>query len=228
MAFPRCALLLLALAALHGAAALKLFGHDMTIHRTPSSDEKCTKGPCDVTSREQMVPRAMGDEAQILAPWAQLSMLAPFMQQMQQQMQEAMSSSRAMAPAISVARTAVDVRETPDAFEFVADVPGIGANKTGVSVSVSDDNTLTISGERRFEAAADDEQPKAGTTEAAVHHRVERSFGKFVRSFQLPRNADGDKVSATVTSGVLTVRVPKKEVPPEQTRGSIPIEWKDL
>lgn len=222
MAFPRCALLLLALAALHGAAALKLFGHDMTIRRSPS-DEKCSgaKGPCDVTSREQMVPRAMGDDAQMfdLAPWAQLSMIAPFMKQMQQQMQEAMSSSRAMAPALSIARTAVDVRETPDAFEFVADVPGVNKSD-GVNVVVSDDNTLTISGERRFEAAADEGDD--------VHHRVERSFGKFVRSFQLPRNADSDKVSATVTSGVLTVRVPKKEMPAEQARGSIPIEWKDL
>jgi HSP20 family protein len=225
MAFPRCALLLLALVALRGAAALKLFGHDFG--SAPQSDERCTQGPCDVTSRQQMVPRTTGDEAQLfdLSPWSQLRVLAPFMQQMQEVMS---ASSRAMAPAMSIARTAVDVRETPDAFEFVADVPGI-ANKSDVSVAVSDDNTLTISGERRFETASDEgDEPKAGTPEASVHHRVERSYGRFVRSFQLPRNADGDKVTATVASGVLTVRVPKKEMPAEQTRGSIHVQWKDL
>ena len=183
-----------------------------------------------MTSRQQLAPRAVGDDLQLplaafeLSPWAQLRAFAPLMSQLE----EAMRSSRAMAPALSVARTAVDVRETPDSFEFVADVPGI-ANKSDVQVVVTDDNTLTISGERRFETAADagevEQTQKAGSP---VHHRVERSYGRFIRSFQLPRNADGDKVSASVTAGVLTVRVPKKEVAEQTTRGQIPVEFKDL
>jgi len=184
-----------------------------------------------VTS-QQTVPRTVGDDSQrsdwpvaALSPWSQMSpllALAPFMRQLE----EAMSSSRAMAPALSIARTAVDVRETPEEFVFVADVPGI-ANKSGVNVVVQD-NVLTISGERRFETASDEDEPKAGE-DKPVHHRVERSFGRFVRSFQLPRHADGDKVKATVASGVLTVRVPKKEVPPhEQMGGQVPIDWKEL
>ena len=183
-----------------------------------------------MTSRQQLAPRSVGEDAQYplatfdLSPWAQLRAFAPLMSQLE----EAMRSSRAMAPALSVARTAVDVRETPDAFEFVADVPGI-ANKSDVQVLVNDDNTLTISGERRFETTAEaGEEQKAGSPESPVHHRVERSYGRFIRSFQLPRNADGDKVSASVTAGVLTVRVPKKEVAEETTRGQIPVEWKDL
>ncbi len=52
------------------------------------------------------------------SPFAQMRMLAP----LARQMDELMSSTRALAPAISVARTAVDVRETLEAFEFIADV----------------------------------------------------------------------------------------------------------
>ena len=183
-----------------------------------------------MTSRQQLAPRSVDDDPQFpmaafdLSPWAQLRAFAPLMSQVEKELR----SSRAMAPALSVARTAVDVRETPEAFEFVADVPGI-ANKSGVQVVVTDDNTLTISGERRFETAADagevEQTQKAGSP---VHHRVERSYGRFIRSFQLPRNADGDKVSASVTAGVLTVRVPKKEVAEQTTRGQIPVEFKDL
>ena len=183
-----------------------------------------------MTSRQQLAPRSVDDDPQFpmaafdLSPWAQLRAFAPLMSQVEKELR----SSRAMAPALSVARTAVDVLETPEAFEFVADVPGI-ANKSGVQVVVTDDNTLTISGERRFETAADagevEQTQKAGSP---VHHRVERSYGRFIRSFQLPRNADGDKVSASVTAGVLTVRVPKKEVAEQTTRGQIPVEFKDL
>ncbi len=118
-------------------------------------------------------------------------------------------------------------------------MPGLA--KEDIKVVVSDDNVLTISGERRLvvdEGAA--EPTKEGAAESGkdvtaaagkppVHHRIERSFGRFVRSFQLPRNADADKVSAQVISGVLTVRAPKKELAPEvQARGRVPIAWKDL
>ncbi len=134
-----------------------------------------------------------------------------------------------------------------------AQVPGL--TRDDVKVVVSDDNVLTISGERRLvvdeelpaeapkakegeadkaKAGAVAEKEKAGPVSAAAgkapyHHRVERSYGRFVRSFALPRNADADKVSATVSSGVLTVRVPKKEVSPEQAaRGQVPVDWKEV
>jgi HSP20 family protein len=42
---------------------------------------------------------------------------------------------------------------------------------------------------------------------------VERSFGSFRRSFQLPANVQDDKIEATLTNGVLRLRVPKMEQP---------------
>ena len=115
-------------------------------------------------------------------------------------------------------------------------MPGLAQDD--VHVAVSDDNVLTISGERRLEveeepaAGKEGKEAKEGTkAEAAgpVHHRVERSFGRFVRSFRLPRHADADKIKARVAKGVLTVAVPKKPLPPggQEPRGRIPVEWKE-
>ena len=60
---------------------------------------------------------------------------------------------------------------------------------------------LTIAGERKFEK---EEKGKK-------YHRVERSYGSFVRSFTLPEDADGTKVSAEYKDGVLRVHLPKSE-----------------
>eukprot|EP00271_Cylindrocystis_brebissonii_P010944 TRINITY_DN27482_c0_g1_i1.p2 TRINITY_DN27482_c0_g1~~TRINITY_DN27482_c0_g1_i1.p2 ORF type:complete len:144 (+),score=34.93 TRINITY_DN27482_c0_g1_i1:311-742(+) len=102
----------------------------------------------------------------------------------------------------AVANTAVDVKETPEAFQFVADLPGLQRDQ--VKVQIEEGNTLSISGERRREE-------KASTD---TYHRVERTTGKFMRRFRLPANADVKKVTAACQNGVLTVQVPK--IPPQK------------
>ena len=98
----------------------------------------------------------------------------------------------------AVANTAVDVKETPQAYEFVADLPGL--KREEVKVQVEAGNVLTISGERTRE-----EKKQSDT-----YHRVERSTGKFLRRFSLPENADVEKIVAKCENGVLAVNVPKK------------------
>jgi len=93
---------------------------------------------------------------------------------------------------------AVDIRETDEALLVEAELPGI--DKKDVSVEVKD-GVLTISGERKFEKDVKEENV----------HRIERSYGRFVRSFSLPTNVDTDKVEASMRDGVLHVRLPKKE-----------------
>ncbi len=93
---------------------------------------------------------------------------------------------------------AVDIRETDEALLVEAELPGI--DKKDVNVEVKD-GVLTISGERKFEKDVKEENV----------HRIERSYGRFVRSFSLPTNVDTDKVEASMKDGVLHVRLPKKE-----------------
>jgi HSP20 family protein len=64
-----------------------------------------------------------------------------------------------------------------------------------------DNNTLTISGEKKMDAELKEENC----------HRVERAYGTFTRSFSLPPTVDGATVSADYKAGVLTIRLPMRE-----------------
>ncbi|GBG89194.1 hypothetical protein CBR_g48902 [Chara braunii] len=105
----------------------------------------------------------------------------------------------------AMANTAVDVKETPTAYQFVADLPGLSREE--VKVQLENGNTLVISGERHRET-------KTGEASGDKYHRIERSTGKFMRRFTLPDNAELDKIGAQCKDGVLTVTVPK--MPPKE------------
>jgi len=93
---------------------------------------------------------------------------------------------------------AVDVEETPDAYVFRADLPGIAAKDVKVTVH---GDTLTLRGERKRE-----EKKSEGSL-----HRVERAYGGFERSFTLGLPVRADQVKASYKDGVLEVQVPKAE-----------------
>ena len=93
---------------------------------------------------------------------------------------------------------AVDIHEEEEAYVITADLPGL--KKDDVQITL-EDHTLTVSGERTFGGSVDKDSYKS----------LERGYGKFSRSFSLPRHADSTKVEAQFTDGVLTVRVPKSE-----------------
>jgi HSP20 family protein len=92
----------------------------------------------------------------------------------------------------------VDIAETAEAFEIKAELPDV--KKEDVKVSV-EDGELRISGERKQEK---EEKGKK-------FHRVERSYGSFMRSFTLPENVDDSKLTAEYKDGLLNVRLPKTE-----------------
>ena len=70
--------------------------------------------------------------------------------------------------------------------------------KEDVKVTV-DQGVLTITGERKFEKEEKDKK----------YHRVERSYGSFVRSFTVPDDSDPEKVSAEFRDGILKVHLAK-------------------
>lgn len=90
----------------------------------------------------------------------------------------------------------VDIMEDEKEYLIKAELPDM--KKEDVRLTVEDD-VLAISGERTFE------KEEKGKT----YHRVERAFGSFVRSFSLPEDADGSKVTAEFNDGLLRVHLPK-------------------
>ncbi|MFL5897026.1 MAG: Hsp20/alpha crystallin family protein [Solirubrobacterales bacterium] len=92
----------------------------------------------------------------------------------------------------------MDLVETEDSLVLRADLPGM--DREDISIEVKD-GVLTVSGERR----AQHEEKREG------YHRVERSFGRFSRSLELPKGIDPASVGASFEKGVLEVRMPKPE-----------------
>ncbi len=92
----------------------------------------------------------------------------------------------------------VDIFETEDALKLRADLPDVKLEDIDVRV---ENQTLTITGNRKFER---DESVKG-------YHRLERSYGEFVRSFAIPSSVDAEKVAADYKDGVLSITLPKKE-----------------
>jgi len=97
-----------------------------------------------------------------------------------------------------------DVKETADAYVFIADMPGIRKEDLDIQLA---GNRLSISGKRESESSGE---------EGRVYSQ-ERSFGTFSRSFSLPEEVESGKVAAELRDGVLHLMVPKSpEVRPQK------------
>jgi HSP20 family protein len=92
----------------------------------------------------------------------------------------------------------VDIYETGNNLVIKAELPGIDPKDVDVRV---ENGTLTISGERKSE-----KDVKEGN-----YHRVERSYGSFVRSFNLPPTVSSENVTAEYKDGILTLNLAKRE-----------------
>ena len=101
---------------------------------------------------------------------------------------------------------ALDVYETKDDIVLNFELPGV--REKDVTLSITGD-LLTLKGERAFDRDVKDES----------YRQVERVFGKFERSVQLPMAVQPEKVRATYRDGMLEVRLPKaEEVKPREIK----------
>ncbi len=112
----------------------------------------------------------------------------------------------------------VDIVERKDRIVLTAELPGFTEDQIHLRF---EDGVLTLDGDRRFEKEADE----------ASYHCVERSYGRFSRSFRLPANVDDEAISATFLNGLLVVELPKREeAAPKSIRiraaGAAPIDVK--
>jgi HSP20 family protein len=99
----------------------------------------------------------------------------------------------------------VDVTESEKEIEITAELPGLEEKDVQINVS---DGLLTIKGEKKSEKEEKDKNKN--------YRLVERSYGSFSRTLELPAGVDPDAIKATIDKGVLTVIVPKPA--PAETR----------
>lgn len=90
----------------------------------------------------------------------------------------------------------MDVFEDEENFTLTAELPGLCEKDIHITM---ESNTLSIEGERKEEKE----------TKSGQFHKLERKFGSFCRSFQLPTNIKEDKISAHYEDGILKVDIPK-------------------
>ncbi len=93
---------------------------------------------------------------------------------------------------------ALDVAETKNQIIVKAEVPGMEPKDIDISLS---GGMLTIKGEKKQEREEKEED----------YHVIERSYGSFTRSVQLPKEVQSDKITASYKNGVLKITLPKSE-----------------
>ena len=104
---------------------------------------------------------------------------------------------------------AVDVYEDEHNVTLKIEVPGIDEKDIDVRI---ENNTLTVHGERKIEKEEKEEN----------YRRVERQYGSFTRTFNLPPTVDAEKVQADYDKGVLKITLPKKaEAKPKQIKVNV-------
>src|SRR6266540_1005495 len=92
----------------------------------------------------------------------------------------------------------VDIVEEKDRILMTAELPGFKENEIEIQM---EGGVLTLRGERKSEVE------KEGRT----FHRMERSYGQFVRSFTLPNNVERERIQANFANGLLHIELPKRE-----------------
>src|ERR1700733_3461942 len=104
---------------------------------------------------------------------------------------------------------AVDIYETENELVVKAELPDFQDKDIDVRIT---NNTLTIRGERKFEAGVKEEN----------YLRIERAYGSFMRSFSLPNTVNSENIRADYRNGILTLHMAKREESkPKQIKVSV-------
>ena len=91
-----------------------------------------------------------------------------------------------------------DIYETDHEIVVKAELPEV--KKENINVNL-EGRTLEITGERKFGKEINKEN----------FHRIERGYGQFLRTFELPTTVDLNKITAEFKEGILFVTLPKTE-----------------
>lgn len=99
-----------------------------------------------------------------------------------------------------------DIREREDSYILEAELPGF--SKEDIHAEIKD-GYLTIRAERKSESEEKDDKDN--------YLRRERSYGSFVRSFEL-EGIKSEEITASYKDGILSVNLPKERPEAKEAR----------
>jgi HSP20 family protein len=141
--------------------------------------------------------------------WEPFRGLNTLQEQVNRLFEDSVTRTRSSQAELASWAPAVDIFETENELVVKADLPDVQEKDIDVRV---ENNTLTIRGERKFNNEVHEDN----------YLRVERAYGTFTRSFSLPNTVNTEGIHAEYRSGVLSVRMPKREeTKPKQIKISV-------
>ena len=141
--------------------------------------------------------------------WEPFRGLNTLQEQVNRLFEDSVTGTRSGQAELASWAPAVDIFETENELVVKADLPDVQEKDIDVRV---ENNTLTIRGERKFNNEVHEDN----------YLRVERAYGTFTRSFSLPNTVNTEGIHAEYRSGVLSVRMPKREeTKPKQIKISV-------
>jgi HSP20 family protein len=145
----------------------------------------------------------------VLTRWEPFREFSTLQDRMNRLFRETQGNSQDESLTSSSFAPAVDVYEDEHNVTLKIEVPGIDEKDIDVRI---ENNTLTVHGERKIEKEEKEEN----------YRRVERQYGSFTRTFNLPPTVDPEKVRADYDKGVLQITLPKKaEAKPKQVKVNV-------
>jgi len=145
----------------------------------------------------------------VLTRWEPFREFSTLQDRMNRLFRETQGNGQDEALTSSSFAPAVDVYEDEHNVTLKIEVPGIDEKDIDVRI---ESNTLTVHGERKIEKEEKEEN----------YRRVERQYGSFTRTFNLPPTVDAEKVQADYDKGVLKITLPKKaEAKPKQIKVNV-------
>ena len=189
--------------------------HHVSLRMQSKETEKAASGQKSVPSEQQQQQEHTNEPSE-LSPFPQMlstpSLFSdPFFSGIDRDMTRMMNWANSLVNRFPMSITgapmtsqqfipSIDVRETNEAYEMVAEVPGV--KKEDLKLDFNDKNRmLTLRGENKFEKERKD----------ATWHTLERRFGRFQRSIRLPENANYESIKADYKDGVLHISIPKEK-----------------
>ena len=145
----------------------------------------------------------------VLTRWEPFREFSTLQDRMNRLFRETQGNSQEEPLTSSSFAPAVDVYEDEHNVTLKIEVPGIDEKDIDVRI---ENNTLTVHGERKIEKEEKEEN----------YRRVERQYGSFTRTFNLPPTVDAENVQADYDKGVLKITLPKKaEAKPKQIKVNV-------